>query len=111
MKIDKLIAILQRVRDKKGNIEVMGNSYCGTNSAHVQFEIEKMKKSFKVENWINGHNEFCLTVKLAEDSRQRQIEGIKDMESKGYTYYRSQFVEKGKRPHTGLSPCDWHGIW
>ncbi len=111
MKIEKLINILQKVQKKEGNIEVKFNSYCGTNDAHVQFDSRKMKKSFRVNDYLNGHGEFCFQIALTDETREKEISGIKDMETRGYTFYMSQFVEKGKTPKKGLSPCEWHGIW
>jgi len=109
MKIDDLIAVLQRVRDAKGNIEVQCNSFCGTNNNIVSFDIKPPnRKKFEPLNYINGLGAFCLSIDISADTRKRIAEETKRMESIGYTFYHSQFVYSFESPKSGLSPCEWH---
>ena len=110
MKIDKLIKLLERVRDEKGNINVVGSSFCGTNDAHIIFDIKDNSKC-SVNDLITGYGDLSLSMNVSEHSKQRIKEGVKDMETHGYTYYRSQYVEINQLPEPGLSPCEWHGLW
>lgn len=109
MKISKLIKKLKKVKDQLGNVEVAATSYCGTNTAHVHFNLNEMESS--VEDYVNGNGEFCLSMEVSKSSKDRIIEGISDMKKRGYTYYRSQFVENKNKPEKGLSTCDWHSLW
>ena len=112
MKIDDLIANLQRVRAAQGNVDVAVTSYCGTNGGHALFDIEPpSRKKFAVKNYINGHGQFCLHVDLSATSRKKIVDGIADMQAKGYRYFRSQYVSLGHSPEEGLSNCEWHTVW
>jgi len=110
MKIDDLIEMLQKVRKEKGNVEVVCNSFCGTNNAHAFFVIEPWG-SQDVNDHINGLGEFCLVMAIAPACQEKTIKDIDDMNKLGYTFYRSQFVEKGQMPRMGLSICPWHVPW
>ena len=111
--IDDLIAVLQRVKEEKGNVPVTAGSFCGTNNGHVHFHVKPLKanKRLKVNNHMNGHGEFVLSIDVAPSSIEDRRKGVKDMERLGYTFYRSQFVTHGEHPKSGLSPCDWHIPW
>jgi hypothetical protein len=112
MKIDELIANLQRVRAASGNVDVAVTSFCGTNSGHVLFDFEPpARKKFSVKRHMNGLGQFCLHVKLSEQSRKEITEGVAEMQSRGYRYFRSQYLSLGESPRAGLSPCEWHTLW
>lgn len=109
MLIDDLIADLQKVREKKGNIEVVASSFCGTNNSLVVFTIEPRKSPIK-DNLSEGKT-YHLSVVVSETSKAGIKAGVADMIARGYQFFLSQFVESGKQPKAGLSPCDWHGLW
>lgn len=111
MEIDNLIKILKKVRRKRGNIEVGCGSYCGTNNAHVFFNMKEPSKPFIVDDHITGKGKLSLFIEVSDDTKEQKKQGIKDMERLGYTYYRSQFVKDGILPQSGLSPCEWHNLW
>jgi len=113
MRVADLIDILLKVQEEKGDdVRVKFNSFCGTNNAHISFNLNKIPlEDFDVDYFINGYNEFCLSGSITDDSRNRITEGIESMKKLGYTYYRSQFVDKGKTPESGISPCNWHIPW
>lgn len=112
MKIDDLIAILQRAREAAGNIDVNVTSFCGTNQAHVVFDIDPPKrKDFSVKNHMNDLGQFCLHVNISQHTRTEIAEGVADMKSKGWRFFRSQFIESCQTPSEGLSPCEWHNPW
>lgn len=112
MKIDDLIAVLERVRSAKGNIEVNASSFCGTDESHVIFDIKPPdRKKFSVKNHLNGYGEFCLSVELSKRTREEIAKGVADMKKRGYRYFLSQFVAEGESPREGLSPCEWHMPW
>jgi hypothetical protein len=110
MKIDNLISLLQRVQDAKGNIEVVGSSFCGTNDNHVTFKI-KERDGYDVDVLINGLGELCLSMDISDYSKNEIKNGIGDMQKLGYTFYCSQFAKSGESPRPGLSSCDWHTPW
>ena len=110
MKIDNLISLLEKVRDAKGNIEVIGSSFCGTNVGHVTFKITE-RDGYDVDVLINGFNQLCLSMDISDYSKNEIKNGIGDMEKLGYTFYCSQFVKSGQTPRSGLSPCEWHTPW
>lgn len=60
---------------------------------------------------MNNLNQFVLTGKVSEYSKQAIIAGIKEIENIGFTYFRPQFVEYGKLPKPGLPTCSWHNLW
>lgn len=110
MQIDDLITLLQRVKVEKGNIEVVGSSFCGTNNSHVTFNITD-RVDVDVEDLINGLDQLCLTMTLTNHSRDKIKDGVESMKRLGYAFYCSQYVENGKQPESGLSPCEWHTPW
>lgn len=112
MKIDDLIAILQRARKQVGNVDVSASSFCGTNDGHVLFELlPTNRKNFCVSRLMNGYGQLCLSIKLSDKSRECIKNGVGDMKAQGYQYFRSQYVRHGQAPQEGLSPCEWHGVW
>ncbi len=112
MTVDEMIAMLQRVKDAKGgDTLVQATSFCGTNQAHVLFDIQPPKrKKFNVSNHMNEYG-FCIHVNISPLTRQQVAKGIEDMFRNGYRFYRSQFCKVGESPSMGLSPCEWHNPW
>lgn len=112
MKIDTLIAVLQRVRDAKGNVDVQASGFVGTNQAHVCFDIKPPgRANFNVDNHMNDFGEFCLSVEISNYTRKEIEKGVLEMKNLGQTFYCSQFVGAGEAPRAGLSVCDWHNPW
>lgn len=110
--IDDVIALLQKVRNEKGNIPMDCSSYCGTHQDFAIFDIQLPDMAnFEVDNHVNGHGVFGLSMELSQVTRDAVAEGIENMKRNGKTFYRSQFVEEGKTPEPGLSPCAWHMPW
>jgi hypothetical protein len=110
MKIDNLISLLEKVRDSKGNIEVIGSSFCGTNDGHVTFKFKELD-GYDVDDLINGFNQLSLSMDISDYSKNEIKNGTEDMQKRGYTFYCSQFVKSGEAPRSGLSPCEWHTPW
>ncbi len=112
MKINDVITVLQRVKESAGgDTEVFCSSFCGTNNGFVTFDfVESNNADFIIDEKTGNHRK-SLTIKVSDNSKEEIIKGIKDMESDGYRYFRSQFVEAGKEPRVGISPCEWHGLW
>lgn len=108
MKVKKLIKILQKVHDKKGNVEVCISSSLGTDGSHVLCTINDVSE---IKNQFNGFDQFCLSVEVSDQSKTQKQKDISAMKQVGYRYYRSQYVAPGKDPKVGLSNCDWHNLW
>ena len=102
MKIDDLIAALQRVKESEGNIDVVAAGFTGTNQGFVAFDV--------VADHLSSLG-LSLSIEVSEQSKADIRKGIRDMERLGHTFYRSQFVEAGEKPKPGLSPCEWHNVW
>jgi len=112
MKIDDLIATLQRVREASGNVDVAVTSFCGTNQGHVLFDIKPPKRpNFAVKKHINGHGQFCLSVEISQSTKASIKKGVAEMKELGYRYFCSQYVSVGESPREGLSVCEWHNPW
>lgn len=110
MNVDDLITLLQRVKDEKGNIEVVCSSFCGTNESYVTFDITE-REDVKVKHLINGLNQLCLSMTLTKYSWDRAKDEIETMKRLGYDFYRTQYTIHEIPPIQGLSPCDWHVPW
>lgn len=110
MKIDDLIAALQRVKESEGNIDVVAAGFTGTNQGFVAFDIKPLPKDFVVADHLSSLG-LSLSIEVSEQSKADIRKGIRDMERLGHTFYRSQFVEAGEKPKPGLSPCEWHNVW
>ena len=105
--LDDLIASLIEIRNSVGNVPVAGSGFLGTNNGHSVMKLE----SLPTEDSLTEDKVLHLHFSLAPDSRKRIVEGIEDMQRRGYTYYPSQFVGNGERPRTGVSSCEWHNPW
>lgn len=111
MKLDDLIAFLEAVKAKKGNIEVKFTSFCGTDNNHVMFDIAPVNADRNVDDFMNDLGHLCLSGTISQESRQQIVEGINDMKRLGYRFIHSQFVKQGEKVREGLSPCEWHNPW
>jgi hypothetical protein len=111
MRLADLIDRLLEVQNEKGSdVEVKLSTWCGTNNAFVLFDLKNITGG-DIDHYMNGHGHYCLSGEVSKETKEDTIKGIEAMEAQGYTYFRSQFVDKGLFPTPGLSPCDWHNLW
>jgi|TARA_R110002110_G_scaffold184875_1_gene391761 hypothetical protein len=110
MRIKKLIKILQKVEAEKGNIKVVGGSWCGTNGSHIRFKFDA-DKDLPATAYVTGDNKLSLSMKITSGSRTQVVKDIEDMVLKGYTFYPSQFRTPSQPLTKGVSSCEWHTPW
>ena len=110
--VDDLIAHLERVRKAKGGETIVNcGGFLGTNQGFTLLTIKKPRKNAAVSQHLNGYGELGLSIELHERSREEIVKGIKDMETRGYTFIPSQFRSPGEPLRTGVPICDWHLPW
>src|SRR6185503_19384242 len=109
MKIDKLIKILQRVKDSKGKVEVTCGSFCGTNNGYVNFDLKPVNINFNIDDHMTANKppRLSLGIILSKETIKSDNEGKERMLKLGYDFIPSQYRKKNEEIRK--NPSRWAG--